>query len=144
MLDALKLVDCPVIEVHISNPNAREPWRHTSVVAPVATGSILGLGIHGSEMAVEAIARAYFALDARPFDLGDGGYDVRRKPLQDKMGRTHSVATQVHLDARINRILWQMREAELIQALDRVRAVRFPRRVFLDFAAGKGPNAGPI
>ena len=81
--------------------------------------------------AVEAIARAYFASDAQPFDLGAGGYDVRRRPLQDKMGRTHSVATQVHLDARIDRILWQMREAEVIQALDRVRAVRFPRRVLL-------------
>lgn len=81
--------------------------------------------------AVEAIARAYFALDARPFDLGDGGYEVRRRPLQDKMGRAHSVAAQVHLDPRINRILWQMREAEVIQALDRVRAVRFPRRVLL-------------
>jgi len=81
--------------------------------------------------AVEAIARAYFVFDARPFDLGDAGYDVRRRTLQDKMGRTYSVATQVHLDARINRILWQMREAEVIQALDRVRAVRFPRRVLL-------------
>jgi hypothetical protein len=81
--------------------------------------------------AVEAIARAHFAFDARPFDLGDGGYDVRRRPLQDKLGRTHSVATQVHLDPRINRVLWQMREAEVIQALDRVRAVRFPRRILL-------------
>jgi hypothetical protein len=81
--------------------------------------------------AVEAIARAYFALDARPFDLGDGGYDVRRRPLQDKLGRAHSVTTQVHLDPRINRVLWQVREAEVIQALDRVRAVRFPRRVLL-------------
>ncbi|GGW39912.1 hypothetical protein GCM10011452_30390 [Gemmobacter lanyuensis] len=81
--------------------------------------------------AVEAIARAYFALDARPFDLGDGSYDVRRRALQDKMGRAHSVTTQVHLDSRINRILWQVREAEVIQALDRVRAVRFPRRVLL-------------
>lgn len=81
--------------------------------------------------AVEAIARAYFALDARPFDLGDGGYDVRRRPLQDKLGGAHSVATQVHVDTRMNRVLWQMREAETIQALDRVRAVRFPRRVLL-------------
>jgi 3-dehydroquinate dehydratase-2 len=31
-----------IIEVHLSNPNAREPWRHTSVIAPVATGSITG------------------------------------------------------------------------------------------------------
>ena len=54
--DALAAFDGPIIEVHISNPNAREAWRHTSVVAPVATGSILGLGLHGYELAVQAIA----------------------------------------------------------------------------------------
>ena len=54
--DALAAFEGPIIEVHISNPNAREPWRHTSVVAPVATGSIIGLGIHGYELAVNAIA----------------------------------------------------------------------------------------
>lgn len=47
-----------MIEVHISNPNAREPWRHTeSVVAPVASGTIAGLGVHGYELAVAAVAR---------------------------------------------------------------------------------------
>jgi 3-dehydroquinate dehydratase-2 len=56
--DALAAFDGPIIEVHISNPNAREPWRHTSVVAPVATGSITGLGIHGYELAVRAVAVA--------------------------------------------------------------------------------------
>ncbi len=55
--DALAAFAGPIIEVHISNPNAREPWRHTSVVSPVATGSIVGLGLHGYELAVEAIAR---------------------------------------------------------------------------------------
>jgi 3-dehydroquinate dehydratase-2 len=55
--DALAAFAGPIIEVHISNPNAREPWRHTSVVSPVATGSIMGLGLHGYELAVEAIAR---------------------------------------------------------------------------------------
>ncbi len=55
--DALSAFAGPILEVHISNPNAREPWRHTSVVAPVATGSIMGLGIHGYALAVEAIAR---------------------------------------------------------------------------------------
>ncbi len=55
--DALAAFAGPIIEVHISNPNAREPWRHTSVVAPVATGSIVGLGMHGYELAVEAVAR---------------------------------------------------------------------------------------
>lgn len=54
--DALAAFAGPVIEVHISNPNAREPWRHTSVVAPVATGSIMGLGVHGYVLAVEAVA----------------------------------------------------------------------------------------
>lgn len=55
--DALAAFDGPVLEVHLSNPNAREPWRHTSVVAPVATGTIAGLGGHGYELAVEAVAR---------------------------------------------------------------------------------------
>lgn len=55
--DALAAFSGPVIEVHISNPNAREEWRHTSVVSPVATGTIVGLGIHGYELAVQAVAR---------------------------------------------------------------------------------------
>jgi 3-dehydroquinate dehydratase-2 len=55
--DALAAFDGPVVEVHISNPNAREPWRHTSVVAPVANGSIMGFGATGYELAIEALAR---------------------------------------------------------------------------------------
>ena len=55
--DALAMFDGPVVEIHISNPNAREPWRHTSVVAPVAVGSIMGFGGTGYELAIEAIAR---------------------------------------------------------------------------------------
>jgi 3-dehydroquinate dehydratase-2 len=54
--DALATFAGPVIEVHISNPNAREPWRHTSVVAPVATGTIAGFGLLGYELAVHAVA----------------------------------------------------------------------------------------
>jgi 3-dehydroquinate dehydratase-2 len=55
--DALAMFEGPVVEVHISNPNARESWRHTSVVAPVATGTIAGFGGHGYVLAVEAIRR---------------------------------------------------------------------------------------
>ena len=55
--DALAAFDGPVIEVHISNPNAREAWRHTSVVSPVASGTIVGLGMHGYELAVQAVDR---------------------------------------------------------------------------------------
>ena len=54
--DALSAFDGVKVEVHISNPNAREAWRHTSVVAPVATGSIIGFGRHGYELAIDAVA----------------------------------------------------------------------------------------
>lgn len=49
--------DGPIVEVHLSNPNRREAWRHTSVVAPVATGTIAGFGGDGYELALEAVAR---------------------------------------------------------------------------------------
>ncbi len=55
--DALATFDGPVIELHVSNPDAREQWRRTSVVAPVATGTISGLRGHGYELAVQAVAR---------------------------------------------------------------------------------------
>lgn len=55
--DALAAFDGPVVEVHLSNPAAREPWRHVSVVAPVAIGSIAGFGGHGYVLAIQAIAR---------------------------------------------------------------------------------------
>ena len=55
--DALAAFEGPIIEVHLSNPAAREPWRHTSVVAPVAAGSIAGFGGDGYRLAVTAIAR---------------------------------------------------------------------------------------
>jgi 3-dehydroquinate dehydratase-2 len=55
--DALASFPGPVVEVHLSNPQRREPWRHTSVVSPVATGTIAGLGGLGYVLAVEAVAR---------------------------------------------------------------------------------------
>ncbi|HWC38502.1 MAG TPA: type II 3-dehydroquinate dehydratase [Acidimicrobiales bacterium] len=55
--DALACFDGVVVELHLSHPNAREPWRHVSVVAPVADGSISGFGGLGYELAVEAVAR---------------------------------------------------------------------------------------
>ena len=55
--DALSAFDGVVVELHISNPNSREPWRHTSVVAPVADGGIVGFGGDGYPLAVEAVAR---------------------------------------------------------------------------------------
>lgn len=55
--DALATYDGVVVEVHLSNPNGREPWRHTSVVAPVATGTIAGFGGASYDLAVEAVKR---------------------------------------------------------------------------------------
>jgi 3-dehydroquinate dehydratase-2 len=55
--DALAAYDGKVVEVHISNPYAREPWRHTSVITPVADGSISGFGPIGYDLAIDAVAR---------------------------------------------------------------------------------------
>jgi 3-dehydroquinate dehydratase-2 len=54
--DALAMFDGPVIEIHISNPNAREQWRHTSVISPVATGTIMGFGGMSYTLAMDAVA----------------------------------------------------------------------------------------
>jgi 3-dehydroquinate dehydratase II len=55
--DALAAFDGPVVELHLSNPMAREEWRHVSVVSPVADGLIAGLRGHGYVLAVDAVAR---------------------------------------------------------------------------------------
>ena len=55
--DALAAFDPPVVELHLSNPAAREPFRHISVIAPVADGVVAGFGGLGYELAVEAVAR---------------------------------------------------------------------------------------
>ncbi|MAS99288.1 MAG: 3-dehydroquinate dehydratase [Actinobacteria bacterium] len=52
--DALLVYEGVIIEMHLSNPNQRESWRHTSVVAPVADGSIVGFGIQGYELSIRA------------------------------------------------------------------------------------------
>jgi 3-dehydroquinate dehydratase-2 len=55
--DALAAFDGVVVELHLSNPAAREPFRHTSVIAPVADGTIAGFGALGYVLAMEAVAR---------------------------------------------------------------------------------------
>ena len=54
--DALATFNGPIIEVHLSNPATRESWRHESVIAPVASGSIAGFGAHGYTLAINAVA----------------------------------------------------------------------------------------
>ena len=54
LYDAIKAISVPVIEVHISNPHAREEFRHHSFVSPVASGIIVGFGTHGYALALDA------------------------------------------------------------------------------------------
>ena len=54
--DALAAYSGIIVELHLSNPHARESWRHVSVVAPIATGCIAGFGGCGYRLAVEAVA----------------------------------------------------------------------------------------
>jgi len=54
--DALLAVPVPAIEVHITNIFAREPFRHASVIAPVARATMAGFGIHGYALAIAALA----------------------------------------------------------------------------------------
>ena len=55
--DAIKAIAVPVIEVHLSNPHAREPFRHRSYVSPVARGVVAGFGALGYQLALDAAAR---------------------------------------------------------------------------------------
>jgi 3-dehydroquinate dehydratase-2 len=56
MRDAAAQRTAPLIEVHISNPYAREEFRHTSVVAAVASGTVAGFGIGSYRLALRALA----------------------------------------------------------------------------------------
>ncbi len=57
LLDAIRAITVPVIEVHLSNPHAREAFRHTSWIAPAAKGTIAGFGVDSYLLALEAAAR---------------------------------------------------------------------------------------
>lgn len=52
--DAIKAMATPVVECHLSNPHAREAFRHTSYITPAAAGVIAGFGAQGYELAIEA------------------------------------------------------------------------------------------
>jgi 3-dehydroquinate dehydratase-2 len=55
--DAVAAFEGPTVELHISNPAGREPFRHTSVLAPVSAGLIAGFGGLGYVLAIDAVAQ---------------------------------------------------------------------------------------
>lgn len=57
LADAIAAIDAPVVEVHISNIAAREPFRHVSMIAGVCLGSISGFGLDSYRLGVEALLR---------------------------------------------------------------------------------------
>ncbi len=57
LLDALSILDVPVVELHLSNIYAREDFRHRSFIAPAASGVICGFGAAGYDLALDAIHR---------------------------------------------------------------------------------------
>ena len=55
--DALAMLDVPVIEIHLSNINKREPFRHKSMIADIVAGRLAGFGSHGYLLALEGLAK---------------------------------------------------------------------------------------
>jgi 3-dehydroquinate dehydratase-2 len=53
--DAVKGASVPLIELHISNVHAREPFRHQSWLSPVAKGIVVGFGVHGYALALAGL-----------------------------------------------------------------------------------------
>ena len=53
--DAIKAVNCPVVEVHISNVMQREDFRHVSMIGPACKGTIMGFGLDSYRLAIEAL-----------------------------------------------------------------------------------------
>ncbi len=67
--DAVSAIDLPVVETHVSNVHAREPFRHTSVLSAVCLGVIAGFGVHSYQLALDALLDHLDDLD-RPAVLG--------------------------------------------------------------------------
>jgi len=55
--DALAMLDIPIVEIHLSNINKREPFRHTSMIADIVAARIAGFGAYGYMLALEGLAK---------------------------------------------------------------------------------------
>lgn len=57
--DAIRAIDAPVVEVHLSNVMQREDYRHVSMISSVCVGTVFGFGLDSYRLAVEALAERY-------------------------------------------------------------------------------------
>ncbi|MFB6482998.1 type II 3-dehydroquinate dehydratase [Streptomyces virginiae] len=73
--DAVAQRTAPLIEVHLSNPHAREPFRHRSVISPVASGTIAGLGTDSYLLALRSLAGPDPRAGAEPAAAPGAGAD---------------------------------------------------------------------
>ena len=64
--DAIKAIAMPVIEVHLSNVHAREPFRHHSYLSPACAGIVVGFGVAGYALAIDGLARTAKARAGSP------------------------------------------------------------------------------
>ena len=81
--DAIKAIALPVVEVHLSNVHAREPFRHHSYLSPACAGIVVGFGVAGYALAIDGLARTAKTRRRRPAmiekqvaSLGDAVADV--------------------------------------------------------------------
>ena len=58
LYDAIRAADVPVVEVHLTNPDAREPFRRRSCVAPACVGRVAGFGAHSYRLGLDALLMA--------------------------------------------------------------------------------------
>ena len=95
--DALAAFDGAIVEVHISDPKAREAWRHVSVIEPVAHASIVGRGMRGYEEAVDTVAKLIGdAVVSVLAEMPPIGYSIRPDALRARLdGRTMIVSNPV-------------------------------------------------
>lgn len=66
LYDAIRASGVPVVEVHISNPEAREAFRHTSVVAPACLGKVAGFGVRSYSIALRGLVESLRAVNPGP------------------------------------------------------------------------------
>lgn len=112
----------PFAIAHLGNIRGKDCWKH-------ATGVIVAGRLEPSVAAVEALARCVYFQDPEeltfsiPSEDGNLHYHTMDKPILFRDGTEQVVPTAVHADGRVHRVLEQIREAELLQAIARVRPV---------------------